>query len=150
MSPRIWLVRHGETEWSKVGRHTGRTDLPLTSVGEDQARTTATGMSTLAPSLVLCSPLGRARRTAELAGLKADDYDDDLMEFVTLQRKKADSDKSWTVDIDDVDTSTWDLSVKNPNGQEEVAYRSPADILDEIAELDRESAVILEKIRGLL
>jgi type I restriction enzyme M protein len=76
--------------------------------------------------------------------------DDDLKEFVTLQKKQADSDKSWTVDVDDVDTSTWDLSVKNPNGQDEVAYRSPADILDEIAELDRESAAILEKIRGLL
>jgi type I restriction enzyme M protein len=76
--------------------------------------------------------------------------DDDLKEFVTLQKKTADSDKSWTVDVDDVDTSTWDLSVKNPNGQEEVAYRSPADILDEIAELDRDSATILEKIRGLL
>ena len=76
--------------------------------------------------------------------------DDDLKEFVTLQKKKADSDKSWTVDVDDVDTSTWDLSVKNPNGQQEVTYRSPAEILDEIAELDRESAAILEKIRGLL
>ena len=76
--------------------------------------------------------------------------DDDLNEFVTLQRKKADSDKSWTVDVDDVNSTTWDLSVKNPNGQVEVAYRSPADILDEIVELDRESAAILEKIRGLL
>ena len=81
MSPRLWLVRHGETEWSKVGRHTGRTDLALTSVGEDQAREAATGMSTVAPGLVLCSPLRRARRTAELAGLRPDDYDDDLMEW---------------------------------------------------------------------
>jgi type I restriction enzyme M protein len=76
--------------------------------------------------------------------------DDDLKEFVALQKTKADSPKSWTIGVEDVDGSTWDLSVKNPNGQEEVAYRSPADILDEIAELDRESAAILEKIRGLL
>jgi type I restriction enzyme M protein len=76
--------------------------------------------------------------------------DDDLKEFVTLQKKKADSPKSWTIKVADVDDSTWDLSVKNPNGQQEVSYRSPAEILDEIAELDRESAAILEKIRGLL
>ena len=76
--------------------------------------------------------------------------DDDLKEFVALQKKKADSPKSWTVDVDDVDASTWDLSTKNPNGQQEVSYRSPAEILDEIAELDRESAAILEQIRGLL
>jgi type I restriction enzyme M protein len=76
--------------------------------------------------------------------------DDDLKDFVTLQKKKADSPKSWTIKVADVDDSTWDLSVKNPNGQQEVAYRSPAEILDEIAELDRESAAILEKIRGLL
>ncbi len=76
--------------------------------------------------------------------------DDDLKEFVTLQKKKVNSPKSWTVDVDDVDESTWDLSVKNPNGQQEVAHRSPAEILDEIADLDRESATILKKIRGLL
>ena len=76
--------------------------------------------------------------------------DDDLKEFVALQKTKADSPKSWTIDIDDVDGSTWDLSAKNPSGLQEVAYRSPAEILDEIVELDRESAAILEKIRGLL
>lgn len=76
--------------------------------------------------------------------------DDDLKEFLKLQKKKADSDKSWSVSVDDVDEETWDLSVKNPNANEEVVYRSPSEILDEIAELDRESAAILEKIRGLL
>lgn len=76
--------------------------------------------------------------------------DDDLKEFLELQKKKADSDKSWSVSVDDVDEETWDLSVKNPNANEEVVYRSPSEILDEIAELDRESAAILEKIRGLL
>ena len=76
--------------------------------------------------------------------------DDDLAEFVQLQRTKADSPKSWTVDIGAVETTTFDLSVKNPNGGEEVVHRSPQEILDEIAALDAESAEVLEKIRALL
>jgi len=76
--------------------------------------------------------------------------DDDLAEFVKLQKKHTDSDKSWTVDAKGLDEATFDLSVKNPNGGEEVVHRSPAAILDEIAALDAESAEVLEAIRGLL
>jgi type I restriction enzyme M protein len=76
--------------------------------------------------------------------------DDDLAEFVQLQKTKADSDKSWTVDIKDVDTAAFDLSVKNPNGGEEVVHRSPQAILKEIAKLDAESAKVLAKVEGLL
>jgi type I restriction enzyme M protein len=72
--------------------------------------------------------------------------DDDLAEFVKLQKKKANSPKSWSVDIKDVDKETFDLSVKNPNGQEEVKYRSPKAIMDEIAALDAESAKVLGKL----
>ena len=76
--------------------------------------------------------------------------DDDLKDFITLQKTKADSDKSWSLDVANIDTSTYDLSVKNPNGQEEVIHRSPQDIMDEIAALDAESAQVLAKIRALL
>lgn len=76
--------------------------------------------------------------------------DADLAEFVALQKDFADSPKSWTLDVATVDTTTYDLSVKNPNGGETVAHRSPRDILDEIAALDAESAAVLAKIRGLL
>ena len=72
------------------------------------------------------------------------------MEFVELQKTFADSPKSWTVDIASVDTTTYDLSVKNPNGGEEVVHRSPAEIMDEIEALDAESAEVLERIRALL
>ena len=65
---RIVLVRHGETEWSRSGRHTGSTDLPLTSVGEQQAMLLGTVLDAADFGLVLTSPLVRARRTAELAG----------------------------------------------------------------------------------
>ena len=76
--------------------------------------------------------------------------DDDLAGFVELQKTFADSDKSWSVDAGTVDATTYDLSVKNPNGGEEVVLRSPAEILDEIAALDAESAEVLANIRGLL
>jgi type I restriction enzyme M protein len=76
--------------------------------------------------------------------------DDDLAEFVKLQKSHADSPKSWSVDVKDIDAETFDLSVKNPNGGEEVAHRSPADIMDEIAALDAESAVVLVNIKALL
>lgn len=76
--------------------------------------------------------------------------DDDLAEFVGLQKSFADSPNSWTVDAATLDRETFDLSVKNPNGNEAVVHRSPLEILDEIAALDAESAAILQSIRGLL
>lgn len=76
--------------------------------------------------------------------------DEDLAEFLSLQPKKKDSPKSWTVDVKTLDASTFDLSVKNPNGGEEVTYRTPQQIMDEIAALDAESAEVLAGIRGLL
>ena len=76
--------------------------------------------------------------------------DDDLAEFVKLQKTFADSPKSWTVKIADIDRSTWDLSVKNPNAAEEIIHRTPQEILDEISRLDGESADVLAGIRRLL
>jgi len=74
----------------------------------------------------------------------------DLAEFLTLQKTKADSENSWSVDVATIDRITYDLSVKNPNRNDEVEHRSPQDIMAEIADLDAESAAILEKIRVLL
>ena len=77
----LWLARHGETEWSRAGRHTGRTDVPLTPDGERQARALGERLAGAAFALVLASPLERARRTAELAGFgDALELDADLME----------------------------------------------------------------------
>jgi len=76
--------------------------------------------------------------------------DDDLKEFVKLQRTSADSPKSWSMNAKDIDQTTFDLSVKNPNGGEVVTHRSPQEIMDEIAELDKESAEVLQTIRRLL
>jgi len=69
MLPRIYLIRHGETEWSLSSRHTGRTDIPLTEQGEQDARKLAERLRDLRFSQVFTSPRQRARRTCELAGL---------------------------------------------------------------------------------
>ncbi len=76
--------------------------------------------------------------------------DNDMADFVEKQKTFADSDKSWTIKTIDVDEKTYDLSVKNPNAPEEAPLREPSVILDEIASLDKESAKILNSIRGML
>jgi probable phosphoglycerate mutase len=66
--PRIWIVRHGQTEWSLAGRHTGRTDIPLTPEGEQEARRLGERLRKETFAAVLTSPLRRAKQTCELAG----------------------------------------------------------------------------------
>ncbi|MFR9724875.1 histidine phosphatase family protein [Streptomyces sp. MS19] len=75
------LVRHGETEWSATHRHTSWTDLPLTPHGEEQARAVAPLLAGRPVAAVLVSPLGRALRTAELAGLRDPEHVADLHEW---------------------------------------------------------------------
>ena len=74
----------------------------------------------------------------------------DLAEFVEFQKTKAESENSWTVNIEDIDQSTFDLSAKNPNTPEEAPLRQPNEILKEMAELDEESATILETIKEMI
>ncbi|TSA30069.1 MAG: SAM-dependent DNA methyltransferase, partial [Bacteroidetes bacterium] len=76
--------------------------------------------------------------------------ENDLAEFLELQKTNADSDNSWPVNIADVDTTSYDLSVKNPNTQEEETLREPHEILDDIKDLDEQSAEILTTIRKLV
>ena len=81
-SGELWLVRHGETEWSASGKHTGRTDIPLNDTGRAAARAAARLLDGHHFSLVLTSPLQRARETCELAGLGDVAVDDaDLVEW---------------------------------------------------------------------
>ena len=82
MPDEIWLVRHAETEWSRAGLHTGRTDVPLTDAGRERARELGARLGDRSFALVLASPLSRARETAELAGLgDRVQLRDDLLEW---------------------------------------------------------------------
>lgn len=77
----LWLVRHGETEWSKSGQHTGTTDLPLTEDGERQAKPVREMLGDLPGAYVISSPMQRARRTADLAGYDISEVDPELVEW---------------------------------------------------------------------
>lgn len=79
--PELWVVRHGETEWSRDGKHTSTTDLPLTDDGEESAISLGPRLYDVDFDLVLTSPRQRARRTAELAGYGHAEVDDDLVEW---------------------------------------------------------------------
>src|SRR3954469_570920 len=80
--PVVYLARHGETEWSLAGKHTGRTDLPLTERGERNARQLGERLRGLTFAKVYTSPLQRAARTCELAGFGAvAEVDRDLVEW---------------------------------------------------------------------
>jgi len=118
----LWLVRHGQTEWSRDGKHTGRTDVPLTEIGEREAAALRPELAELSPALVLTSPRQRAMRTAELAGLCVDSVDPDLAEWdygdyeglTTDEIRK--SDPGWTV-----------FSAPSPGGETAVQVRERAD-----------------------
>ena len=100
----LWLLRHGATEWARNGRHTGRTDLPLLAEGEAEARALAPLLQGIAFTAVATSPLQRARRTCELAGLgEGAQIWDDLREWdygayegiTTAEIRRSQSD--WTI-----------------------------------------------------
>ena len=81
MAARIYAARHGETEWSLSGRHTGRTDVPLTDNGREQAKKLGAVLAGRKFTVVLTSPFSRARDTAALAGFNDAEVDDDLREW---------------------------------------------------------------------
>ena len=100
----VVLVRHGETEWSRGGRHTGSTDVDLTPEGESQARAVGAALQGRTFALVLSSPLARARRTAELAGFPDAQVEPDLVEWdyggyegLTTAQIRAELGHPWTV-----------------------------------------------------
>lgn len=105
---KLVLLRHGETEWSRSGRHTGLTDIPLTTLGEAAARAAADLVAGYDFRLVLSSPLQRARRTAELAGLHAEiepllaEWDYGGYEGRTTAEIRAELGYNWSVFTDGV------------------------------------------------
>lgn len=122
MPHEIWLIRHGETAWSLSGAHTGRTDLPLTEEGERKAAALRPRLAAHDFKLVLTSPMQRARRTCELAGLSASaQIDPNLCEW-----NYGDYEGKSTADIHR-DRPGWSLFRDGvPNGEtvEQVAVRA--------------------------
>lgn len=123
--PRLYLVRHGETEWSRSGQHTGKTDIPLTAYGEEQAGALASWLRQISFTGVLTSPRQRARITCALAGLDGcAEIDPDLAEWDYGDYEGLRSDKireqrpGWTVFRDGC-----------PNGETPGAISDRADLL---------------------
>lgn len=139
------LVRHGRTEWAHTGRHTGRTDVPLDQVGERQGAGIAALLEGRRFVAVVSSPLQRARRTAELAGLEVTALDDDLQEWdygayegLTTPQVRELTGTSWTVFADGV------VPGESTPGEtlEEVAARCRR-VLDRVAPLLEDGDVAL-------
>jgi broad specificity phosphatase PhoE len=118
----LWLIRHGETEWSLSGAHTSRTDIPLTARGEERAEKIRDYLAHRAFSLVLTSPLQRARETCRVAGYSGvAQVDENLREWdygVFEGRTTADIRK------DQPDWSIWDSPVPQGETVEQVAART--------------------------
>ncbi|TAJ99060.1 MAG: histidine phosphatase family protein [Chloroflexota bacterium] len=136
--PRLWLVRHGETEWARLGRHTGHTDIPLTTAGRAQATALASRLAGSEFHAVLSSPLVRAAETARLAGfdgrvtldpdLREWDYGDDEGRTSLEIREER---PGWTI---------WRNGVRGGEAIEAVAARADR-IIARARELDGDTLV---------
>jgi broad specificity phosphatase PhoE len=131
----IVVVRHGETSWSLAGRHTGLTDVPLTPTGERQAGAVGALLRGQTFAVVVTSPLGRARRTAEIAGYTDPQVDPDLVEWdyggyegLTTLEIRARVGRPWTIFADGVtpgDTPGETLAAVGARADRIIARLSP-------------------------
>lgn len=142
---RLYVVRHGETEWSRTGRHTGRTDIPLTARGEEQARVAGDLLRTLRGDaqpdpVVWCSPRTRARETARLAGLTVDAIREDLVEW-----DYGDYEGRTTPDIrtEDPGWTVWSHPVPHGETDEAIAKRIDGVVADAARELATRDVVLV-------
>src|SRR4051812_38808600 len=137
----LCLVRHGETEWSRDGRHTSITDLPLTERGEEQARRLYGHLDPASFGLILSSPRHRSRRTAELAGFTGryePEVDEDLAEWnygdyegITRAQIRQ-TDPGWTV---------WTRTPKNGETADQVRTRLQR-VIDRVESAGAERAIV--------
>jgi probable phosphoglycerate mutase len=135
---RLWLVRHGATEWSQSGRHTGSTDIPLTDAGREHARALGRRLAGRHFALVLTSPLERARETCRITGLDTiARVEPDLREwdYGEYEGRTTDEirrhDPGWTI---------WTGSVPSGETIDEVAARARR-VIDEVARVDGDVAL---------
>jgi broad specificity phosphatase PhoE len=138
--PVLWLCRHGETEWSRSGRHTSSTDLDLTAIGRNQALMAGAVLREVGFGLVLTSPLRRARITAELAG-----FPDALVEPDAVEWSYGDYEGLTTDQIREHDPgwTIWHGRVPGGEAPEQVAARA-----DRVVERVRSSGVATALLFG--
>jgi broad specificity phosphatase PhoE len=135
----LWLIRHAQTEWAEAGRHTGRTDIPLTDGGRDAARALRERLAGHPFTTVLVSPLSRARETAELAGLgECAQLREDLLEW-----DYGDYEGITTPEIREGRPGwyLWDDGVPNGEAAADVAARVDR-IIDEVLQLEGDVAIV--------
>jgi probable phosphoglycerate mutase len=118
----LWLIRHGETEWSAAKRHTGRTDIPLTPIGERQAAALGQFLAGRRFAGVLCSPLSRAQKTCQLAGYgEVARVTDDLLEWdYGIYEGRT----TQEIRLEQPDWSIWTASVPKGESIEQVGCRA--------------------------
>ena len=141
MMGQIVLIRHGETEWSTSGKHTGSTDISLTSAGEEVARKLV-NLIPINPDLVLCSPLKRAQHTAALAGLVVTRNEPDLVEWnygefegrTTAEIRTQRNENSWLI---------WDSPIPNGEQLNDVAARVDRVITESLPTVRNGGTVVL-------
>lgn len=141
---RVLLLRHGETEWSRTGKHTGRTDIPLTDAGRAAARSVRAALALVRhedpPARVLSSPRSRARDTAALAGLSVDAVDERLAEW-----DYGDGEGRTTPEIRETlpGWTVWDGPWPGGETADDVAARADAVLADVRALLDDGDVVLV-------
>jgi broad specificity phosphatase PhoE len=120
--PKLWVVRHGATEWSEAGRHTGRTDIPLTEAGREAARGLARTLGGVPFELVLTSPLSRAAETCALAGFgDRAEPTDDLLEWDYGEYEGRTTSE---IRVERPDWSLWNDGVPGGETSSAVGYRA--------------------------
>lgn len=140
--PQVVLLRHGETEWSRAGRHTGTSDIPLTPDGEDQARGARAMLASRTFSLVLRSPLLRARQTADLAG-----FPDALTEPRLAEWDYGPVEGRTAVDVSDEIGRDWQLFRDGVHVVPGAPGTRPGETLDDVAERAR---AVVERVEPVL
>ena len=129
----LYLIRHGQTQWSKAGKHTGLTDIPLTKEGQKEARALGQSLKNISFSHVFCSPLLRVVQTASIAGLSANmTIDPDLVEI-----NYGDFEGITSKEIKEIDPM-WGAFIKDcPNGETLDQIKTRADrVIARVLELE--------------
>lgn len=135
----VILLRHGETEWSRTRRHTGRTDVALTEVGRRQAELAGQELAGREFALVLCSPLARAVETSRLAGLA--DVMEETDELVEWDYGSAEGRSTADMALDVPDWTVWTHAIERGESLEQVGARADA-VVARLTEVDGDAAVV--------